>query len=377
MSVETPALADALAQLDGNADGVAMYFTSHLLATHPDLIERWPVGLAEQRRLGYFALREVVEAAENGQDVGQRLAGWARGLSRMSLGPDDLTSMAVSVEATLRRFLGDAFLTAHGDRLAAVHRAIMPTLTRQMRGFEAQPAGIEAEVVGHTLVRPDLAVVTLRPAAPPVYAAGQSIPIGDPRRPKVWRPYTPAQPPREDGLLEFHVRAVAGGYVSPSLVFETAPGDVLTLTTPVGTLGWASPTTPAVMLAAGTGVTPFSAMLQGRAADRADGPVGSARLILCAPGERDLYAPADLRDLAASADWLTLDTVTGADSPEEIVGGGRWSGHDLYVCGSPRFVSSVVAALVTGGHDRGEIHVEEFGSARSAPARATAHGGAA
>ena len=41
----------------------------------------------------------------------------------------------------------------------------------------------------------------------------------------MWRYLTPATAPREDGLLEFHVRAVDGGWVSRSLVTTAEPGD--------------------------------------------------------------------------------------------------------------------------------------------------------
>ena len=50
----------------------------------------------------------------------------------------------------------------------------------------------------------------------------------------MWRYLSPANAPRTDNTIEFHVRAVDGGWVSPALVHATAKGDVLRLGPAVG-----------------------------------------------------------------------------------------------------------------------------------------------
>lgn len=387
MSISTGAqtLSSALAQLDDNADGVSMYFTSYLLATRPELIERWPVGLAAQRRTAYDELRGVVAACERGDDVSARLSAWARGLSRMSIGPDELEGMVYSVEATLRRFLGDAFIVAHSAQLAAVHQAMMPMLTGPMSDSGAQPARIEAEVVGHQRRGGDLAVVTVHPATAIPYVPGQSLPLALGTRPKVWRPFTPAHAPRSDGTIELHVRAVAGGYVSPSLVYDTVLGDVVALAPAVGTMGWSGDRPRAVLVASGTGVTPFAAMLDQRARSKGGtkrgAKGGAVTLVLCGRRQSGVYDLESVRRIEAAADWLGVETLAGTDALSRLAADERWAdarwgaGAEVRVCGSPCFVTDVVEALGAAGHDTRAIQREQYASEGSAPIGATAHGG--
>ena len=56
------------------------------------------------------------------------------------------------------------------------------------------------------------------------------------RWPHVWRPYSVACRPREDGLISLHVKAISGGWVSRALVQHTAPGDELILGPSLGTM---------------------------------------------------------------------------------------------------------------------------------------------
>ena len=55
-----------------------------------------------------------------------------------------------------------------------------------------------------------------------------------PQRPRLWRYYSPANAAREDHLIEFHVRAVDGGWVSSAPVHSSGVGDVLLLGPAVG-----------------------------------------------------------------------------------------------------------------------------------------------
>jgi ferredoxin-NADP reductase len=244
---------------------------------------------------------------------------------------------------------------------------------------------IQAEVVAHQRRGPDVAVLTLRPAARVDFVPGQSLPIALDGRPRAWRPFTPAHAPREDGTLELHVRAVAGGYVSPALVFETAPGDVVAVAEPVGTLGWRDPVRDAVLIASGTGIAPFAAMLEGR--DRGRGRTSRHRVTLvnCARSEAGLYDLESVRRLESTCTGLTVETRTGPAAPLWQAPGGPpaaadwvpqdWQDRDVFVCGSPAFAEAAVASLLAAGYDPSAVHVEQFGSSSPAPRGATAHGG--
>ena len=66
-------------------------------------------------------------------------------------------------------------------------------------------------MIKHEKVTRDVAIVEARPDQPVPYRAGNYVSVEIPQRPRLWRYLSPANAPREDGHLEFHVRAVEGG----------------------------------------------------------------------------------------------------------------------------------------------------------------------
>ena len=74
-----------------------------------------------------------------------------------------------------------------------------------------QPPWWIGEVVEHDQRGPDLAVLSIRPDQPLQYAPGQYLAVQVPRWPRVWRNFSIANAPRENGLIDLHVRAVPGG----------------------------------------------------------------------------------------------------------------------------------------------------------------------
>lgn len=76
------------------------------------------------------------------------------------------------------------------------------------------------------------------------------------------RSYSLSAPPRADGAIEVTVAEVEGGLVSPVLARRTQVGAVLELSAPYGGLCVsASADVPALLLAAGSGITPLRALL--------------------------------------------------------------------------------------------------------------------
>ena len=83
------------------------------------------------------------------------------------------------------------------------------------------PAWWDAEVVGHERRGPHRRRHGAHRAAPPLPPWPVRVgPVA--LTPRMWRYLLPANAPRGDNTLEFHVRAVDGGWVSPSLVHATA-----------------------------------------------------------------------------------------------------------------------------------------------------------
>ena len=125
------------------------------------------------------------------------------------------------------------------------------------------PAYWTAEVVQVDRLDGDIAVVTIAPDRVLPYEAGQHLTLQTPRWPHVWRPYSIACRPREDGLITLHVKAVPGGWVSRTLVHHTEPGDELILGPAMGTMTLPrAGTRDLLCVAGGTGLAPIKAILE-------------------------------------------------------------------------------------------------------------------
>src|ERR1700730_5383133 len=63
---------------------------------------------------------------------------------------------------------------------------------------------------------------------------GRRCAIGPEPRPRIWRYYSIANAPREDETLDFHIRVIGGGSLSPALARRLAVGSRLRLGSPGG-----------------------------------------------------------------------------------------------------------------------------------------------
>lgn len=189
------------------------------------------------------------------------------------------------------------------------------------------------------------------------------------------RSYSIASAPRGDEV-DLVVEELADGEVSPYLVQEVRAGDELEVRGPVGRwfvwhegLGG-----PLQLVAGGSGVVPFLAMLQAHASAGSSVPV---RLLYSVRTVADLISP---QRLGASAADLSL-AVTRESEP--VPPSARWQltrgrvdsavlrEHALppeqepqvFVCGPNGFVEAVTAALVELGHAPARIKTERFGGA--------------
>ncbi len=187
------------------------------------------------------------------------------------------------------------------------------------------------------------------------------------------RSYSIASAP-EDGRLVLTVERLDDGEVSPYLTDGLIAGDELELRGPIGgyfvwehALGG-----PLLLVAGGSGVVPFRAMLRHHRASASDVPV------------RCLYSARTLGDVIYRAELMGLDAVDGIDirltltreRPEGWEGyAGRidramlediaWAPGDaplVYVCGPTGFVEAAAGTLVELGHDPGRIRTERFGA---------------
>jgi ferredoxin-NADP reductase len=186
------------------------------------------------------------------------------------------------------------------------------------------------------------------------------------------RSYSIASAP-EDERLELTVERLDDGEVSPFLVDELRAGDELELRGPIGGyFVWEAPLGgPLLLVAGGSGVVPFRAMLRHRAAAGSEAEVRlvySARSLaeVLYRSELDAFAAdgVDVR-LALTREWPDGWTGHRGRVDEAFLREAAWPpDRDVraFVCGSTGFVETVAAALVALGYAPERVKTERFGA---------------
>jgi NAD(P)H-flavin reductase len=192
--------------------------------------------------------------------------------------------------------------------------------------------------------------------------------VQTPLRPRLWRFYSPANAPREDGTIELHVKAVPGGQVSGALVNTVQVGDLLALGSPVGaglTLDRLSGR-DLLLLAGGTGLAPLKALVEQVALE------GGSRRMSLFVGARtaaDLYDMPSLGRLAAALPWLTVVPALSHDPWHATERGavvdvalrhGWWHDREVYICGPNEMVTASLDRVRQAGIPPNQIHAEDF-----------------
>jgi ferredoxin-NADP reductase len=186
------------------------------------------------------------------------------------------------------------------------------------------------------------------------------------------RSYSIASAP-EDADLVLTVERLDDGEVSPYLVDELRPGDELELRGPIGGyFVWeARLGGPLLLVAGGSGVAPFRAILRHHRAIRSTTPI------------RLLYSTRTLADVIYREELMMMrtDGVTDIrftltrERPEGwdgytgrinagLLGDVVWSPGErplVYVCGPTAFVETAASTLVALGHEPARIRTERFG----------------
>jgi len=184
------------------------------------------------------------------------------------------------------------------------------------------------------------------------------------------RSYSIASPP--DRPLELTVELIEDGEVSPYLTEELRTGDRFELRGPVGGYFVWEPSRggPLFLVAGGSGVVPFRAMLLQLASTGAD---VHATLLHSSRSWEDVIYRDELTELA-DAEIKVVHTLTRSQ-PEGWDGYARRVDSEMlteagpppdarphvYVCGPTPFVETVANALVGLGHDPATVRTERFG----------------
>lgn len=186
-----------------------------------------------------------------------------------------------------------------------------------------------------------------------------------------------------DRELEITVQASADGTVSRHLVFEARPGEIVQLLGAAGGVDVidASPGSPLLFVAGGSGITPTIGIL--RALDRSGVDIDAVVLHHSASPDRALFTE-ELDRLAAVHDRLRIVHVHSCPDGSHRLDAARlvelcpdWATRHAHVCG-PEPMLDVADTIWGDAGLGGQLHVERFRPARPArPAHTADSGGAA
>jgi NAD(P)H-flavin reductase/hemoglobin-like flavoprotein len=337
--------------VEAHQDRMASQFYARIFLANPQLRDLFPVQMDESRsRL----LSSIITAIQNLDDP-DRLDDYLRGLGR-----DHRKYHATAAHYALfgrcllesLRDLSDGQWCDEYDEAWREAYAIIAGRMQAGAAAQTEPATWHAEVVSHERRDRDIAVFTCRPLEPLPYRAGQHVSIECPYQPRQWRPYSMANAPRRDGLMEFHVRAQGAGWVSGALVRRLKVGDMLRLASPTGAMTVDRRSTrDIVCVAGGTGLAPIKAIVQELTR------FNRTRWVHVFVGARNgdaLYDLADLARLAARYPWLSL--VPACSNTRRYSGErgkisdvlaryGPWNGHEFFVSGPPLMLRATLRRL--------------------------------
>src|SRR5699024_437094 len=228
-----------LALLRADPDRFTKDLYATLFALAPETREMFPANMAEQRQVLFDTLELLLTGlgTEDEQDLIAFLAQLGRDHRRYGVTSAHYQAFTKALVKQIRDRVGPASDPAPRTvivRLAEITAATMDGAARAEA--EHLPAYWEATVLEHHRLTRDLALVRLQADAAVPYLPGQYVSVQVPQAPGQWRFLSPTIPADAHGLLEFQVRAVDGGQVSPRIVTGTGVGDRWRIGAPHGAL---------------------------------------------------------------------------------------------------------------------------------------------
>jgi NAD(P)H-flavin reductase/hemoglobin-like flavoprotein len=357
-----------------------LFFYSTLFLHNPPVRDMFPPAMAGQRDKLVAALGSVVSNIDQLDAVVPVVQQLGRDHRKFGVQAEHYPAVGQALLTTLEYFLGDQWTPElAADWTEAYQLVAKVMIDAANAAAETLPPWWEAEVVAHERRSIDVAVLTLRTSQRLDFLPGQSVALETDVRPRLWRYYTPANSPRADGTLELHIRQVDGGAVSSALVQAVGVGDVLRLGAPVGQALVLDHPRDVLLIAGGTGLAPFKALVDQAANERSQRRI---RLYVGVRNRRDFYDMTALQDYARRLPGLRVVPVASDDPGFSGARGrvvdvalhqGTWPDEEIYLCGSPEMVAGSRAELRAAGVPEARVHYEEFGAA--APPPATPHQG--
>ncbi|MFE2728687.1 globin domain-containing protein [Kitasatospora sp. NPDC059327] len=366
----------SLAVVEPVADRATAHFYALIFLHHPEVRALFPAAMDVQRDRLFRALLMAARSAGDPDGLRTHLSALGRGHRRYGTLTGHYGPVGECLVAALARYAGSRWDAETELAWRRVYRLVSSIMIEAAEeDARTSPPWWQAEVVGHELRTPDIAVLTLRPDQAYPYRAGQYTSLETPWWPRVWRYFSFASAPRPDGLLTLHVKAVQAGWVSNALVHRAGPGDVLRLGPAAGSMTVDHTAgTDLLCLGGGTGIAPIKALVEEVADHGAAGR--RVEVFYGARQAAELYELEALRGLAERHRWLSVRPVLSGPGPHsggpavgagplaggllaggpltgelpEVVGRfGPWAGREAYLGGPAAMVRRAVGVLLRAG----------------------------
>ncbi|WP_072803690.1 globin domain-containing protein [Rhodococcoides yunnanense] len=365
----------AVAAVEGGPEKLTSSFYAILFARNPQVRDFFPAAMDVQRDKLVAAIAHIVDQLEDLDRVLTFLAQLGRDHRKYGVVDAHYAAVGDALITALEQFAGAELWTEEVD--AAWRDAIAVIAGAMMDAANADdgPPVWQGTVVDHIRALEDVSIVRLQLDQPMDYSAGQYVSVSIPSRPRMWRYLSPAIPANAEGQIEFHVRRVSGGWVSPAVVSNTVVGDRWTMGSPLGSMTrHTAEDRDRLLIASGTGVAPLRAQLMEMASRSVN-----ARVHLFVGGKYpcDLYDLPTLQLIASTNPWLSVVGVVEDEEdpwwyqdhgplagPAPIVGQigkvvaefGTWSGRDIQIVGSPSMINTTKFRLQAAGVDLSFVH---------------------
>jgi NAD(P)H-flavin reductase/hemoglobin-like flavoprotein len=358
---------DSWAAAEPHAEEMGRLFYATLFRIAPETRDLFPVNMEVQRSRLMRALVHVVQMVDQPDDLVPFLEQLGRDHRKFGVVAQHYGAVGEALIEAVSTHAGNAWTPA----VAKVWREAYNDVAHAMRTAaqaERGPASWLGRVVEHTRIGWDLAMLTVQTAEPIPYRAGQYVSVEVPQRPRLWRYLSPANAPRKDGTLEFHIRAVDGGWVSRAIVAHSRIGDTWRFGPPMGRMH-VDPGTgrELLMVTGGTGMAPIKALVED-IAKRPKQP--RTQVFVGGRSWDDLYDFASLRKFSYSNTWLDVipvvekdDGASGAERgtlADVVTRYGAWADHDVLVCGSPAMIRATVSRMLVAGTPLDRIKYDPF-----------------
>ncbi len=360
------------------SDELIRSFYSRWFAADPSARDHFAADMTAQRAAFAQAMAWVLSEliAQRAEEPVSFLVQLGRDHRKYGVTQRNYDTMQDALNAALKAH----FTETWDDGLAeATHDAValMVGLMRGAGEAEQGPPYCDGTVIDHIRVARDVSVVRLQLDRPLFYHPGQYVTVHIPQCPRRWRYLSPAIPSDSAGAIEFHVRSVSGGMVSPAIVGETRPGDRWRVSNPHGGLHIDRDGGDVLMIAGSTGLAPLRTLIMDLTRFGVNPRV---HLFFGARFPCDLYDLKTLWQIASTNPWLSVTPVSecavdppwAADYPdvqpprglhvrlngtlpEVVTGYGGWGDRQILICGGPKMVEATKAALVASGAPPGRV----------------------